>query len=71
MLERAVVNAGPLVALALLERLDLLPSLFGEVWIPDAVFEEVALVEAAFANGSRDYDPTCPAGSTWACSTLS
>lgn len=29
MLERAVVNAGPLVALSLLDQLDLLPALFG------------------------------------------
>lgn len=41
--ERAVVNAGPLVALSLAGRLDLLPSLFGEFWIPEAVFREVAL----------------------------
>ena len=31
---RAVVNAGPLVALSLAGRLDLLPALFREVWIP-------------------------------------
>lgn len=43
MLERAVVNAGPLVALALLERLDLLPALFAECWVPPTVFEEVTV----------------------------
>jgi len=39
--ERAVANAGPLVALSLLGRLDLLPSIFREVWIPEAVQKEV------------------------------
>jgi len=44
MLDRAVINAGPLVALSLAGRLDLLPSLFKEFWIPEAVFREVAVV---------------------------
>jgi hypothetical protein len=43
MLDRAVVNAGPLVALSLAGRLDLLPALFPEFWIPEAVFREVAV----------------------------
>jgi hypothetical protein len=43
MLDRAVVNAGPLVALSLLEQLDLLPALFAECWVPQTVFNEVAL----------------------------
>jgi predicted nucleic acid-binding protein len=43
MLDRAVVNAGPLVALSLAGRLDLLPALFREFWIPEAVFREVAV----------------------------
>jgi predicted nucleic acid-binding protein len=41
--ERAVINSGPLVALSLAGRLDLLPALFGEFWIPDLVFREVAV----------------------------
>jgi len=41
--ECAVVNAGPLVALSLAGRLDLLPALFKEIWIPEAVFREVAV----------------------------
>jgi len=32
MLDRAVVNAGPLVALSLAGKLDLLPALFKEFW---------------------------------------
>jgi predicted nucleic acid-binding protein len=41
--DRAVINAGPLVALALAERLDLLGALFREFWIPQSVFQEVAV----------------------------
>ena len=43
LLDRAVINSGPLVALPLAGRLDLLPALFGEFWIPEPVFHEVAL----------------------------
>jgi len=43
MLDRAVVNAGPLVALSLLDQLDLLPALFTEYWVPQTVFNEVAV----------------------------
>lgn len=43
MLDRAVINAGPLVALSLIGRLDLLPMLFREFWIPESVFNEVAV----------------------------
>jgi predicted nucleic acid-binding protein len=41
LLDRAVINAGPLVALSLAGRLDVLPALFGEFWIPEPVFHEV------------------------------
>lgn len=41
MLERAVINAGPLVALSLTGRHDLLPVLFKEFWIPETVYREV------------------------------
>jgi len=43
MFDRAVVNAGPLVALSLLDELDLLPTLFAECWVPQSVFHEVAV----------------------------
>ena len=39
----AVINAGPLVALSLLDRLDLLPALYAECWVPQTVFNEVAV----------------------------
>jgi predicted nucleic acid-binding protein len=41
--ESAVINAGPLVALSLADRLDLLPALFPEFWIPDPVYHEVTV----------------------------
>jgi len=43
LLDRAVINSGPLVALALAGHLDLLPALFDEFWIPELVFHEVAI----------------------------
>jgi predicted nucleic acid-binding protein len=43
MFERAVINAGPLVALTLLDQLDLLPQLYKECWIPKTVYHEVAI----------------------------
>ncbi len=43
MLDRIVVNAGPLVALSLLDQLELLPALFAECWVPQAVFNEVTV----------------------------
>ena len=43
LLDRAVINSGPLVALSLAGRLDLLPSLFAEFWIPEPVFREVTV----------------------------
>ncbi|MBI5330177.1 MAG: DUF3368 domain-containing protein [Betaproteobacteria bacterium] len=43
MLDRAVVNAGPLIALSLLNRLDLLSALFTECWVPQTVFNEVGV----------------------------
>jgi predicted nucleic acid-binding protein len=36
-----VCNAGPLISLARIGRLDLLPALFGEVIVPPAVHQEV------------------------------
>lgn len=41
--ERAVINSGPLVGLSLAGRLDLLPTLFTEFWIPEQVFHEVVI----------------------------
>lgn len=43
MSSRAVINSGPLIALSLINRLDLLPLLFSKFWIPETVFREVAI----------------------------
>ena len=40
---KVIVNATPLIALALLDRLDLLPQLFEEIIVPQAVYEEVVV----------------------------
>lgn len=40
---KVVTNAGPLIYLSLLQRLDLLRQLFAHVYIPQAVFDEVAV----------------------------
>jgi predicted nucleic acid-binding protein len=47
-----VTNAGPLIALGKLNRLDLLSSLFGEVQIPRAVYKEVVI--EGLARGAPD-----------------
>ncbi len=38
---RAIINATPLIALALLEQIDLLRQIFDEVLVPAAVYDEV------------------------------
>lgn len=43
MIDCAVINAGPLVALSLLDQLDLLPALFAQCWVPQTVFDEVVV----------------------------
>lgn len=38
---RAIVNATPLIALALVDQLDLLPQIFSEITVPTTVYDEV------------------------------
>ncbi len=40
---KAIVNATPLIALGLLDRLPLLPQLFSEIIVPQAVYQEVVV----------------------------
>ena len=48
-----VSNTSPIINLACIDRLDLLPSLFGEIVVPDAVFHEIA-VAVPNAPGASD-----------------
>jgi predicted nucleic acid-binding protein len=47
-----VCNAGPLISLARIGRLDLLPALFGEIIVPPAVHREVTNDDSL--PGARD-----------------
>jgi len=42
-MDRGVINSGPLIALSLAGRLDLLSALFHEFWIPETVYREVTV----------------------------
>ena len=57
-----VTNAGPLIALGKLNRLDLLAGLFGEVYVPQAVYEEV--IREGLARGAPDARRFSCSGST-------
>ena len=50
-----VSNTGPLVALALVERLDILRELFGSVLVPEAVHQEI-LQGGRFGAGVAAYN---------------
>ena len=56
----AVINSGPLLALSLAGRLDLLPAPFGEFWIPDLVFNEVAIAGLGRPGGRPIRNPQWP-----------
>jgi predicted nucleic acid-binding protein len=49
---KVVVNATPLIGLALIDRLDLLPALFTEILVPRAVYEEVTRRDADRAGAT-------------------
>jgi predicted nucleic acid-binding protein len=49
-----VSNTGPLIALSLINRLDLLPTLFDRIVVPEAVHEEI-LHGAGLHEGLRFY----------------
>lgn len=51
--ERVVANAGPLISLAAINRLDLLKVLFEQIAIPQAVYDEV-VVHGEGEPGSRE-----------------
>jgi len=56
---RAICNTSPLLYLYRIKAIDLLPLLFEEVWVPEAVVEELSI-------GRRSgYDAPNPADYTW------
>ena len=52
---RIVINTSPLISLSILEKLDILPMLFDEVYLPEAVFQE-AVVFGKGKYGSSDIE---------------
>ncbi len=54
-----VANAGPLIALAQIGRLDLLPALYGEIRIPRAVWMEVV------THGREQVGAAAVSSATW------
>jgi predicted nucleic acid-binding protein len=47
---RVVVNATPLIALSLVNRLELLHRLFDEIIVPTAVYDEITVKDATWAG---------------------
>ncbi len=50
-----VTDASPLIALAILQRLDLLAKLFEDVFVPTAVFQEATRQEKPLAEAIYNY----------------
>jgi len=48
-----VSNAGPLIALAKIERFGLLRELFGKLYIPQAVYDEVVVIGTGRAGANE------------------
>lgn len=48
-----VADAGPLIHLSLIGRIDLLPSIYGRVLIPDLVYQEVVTAGEGLAGSSE------------------
>ncbi|ULB45167.1 hypothetical protein H4N54_22615 [Limnospira fusiformis KN01] len=51
---KVVVNGRPLIALSLIDRLQLLPRLFDEIFIPPTVYREVA-IQGAIARVAKRF----------------
>ena len=48
--DRIVSNTGPLIALAIIDQLDILRLMFEEVYIPETVHQEILKGEPDFAG---------------------
>jgi hypothetical protein len=62
-LRTVVVNTTPIIALSIVGRLHLLQALYGEVWIPPAVHDEVMSGGGRPCAGGSDLGPDDP--ETW------
>jgi len=45
-----ISDSSPLIALSIIEKLDILPKLFDEIYVPDAVFQEVVKTDKPFGK---------------------
>jgi uncharacterized protein len=45
-----IADSSPLIALAVIDKLDMLEKLYQEFYVPAAIFEEVAQAEKPFAK---------------------
>ena len=59
---KVVVDASPLIALARIERLELLQKMFGGVVVPSAVWREVVAADSDKTGASHVASPACPPG---------
>ena len=50
-----VADSSPLVSLAILEKLELLEKLFDDVYIPQAVFDEITVSGKPFSHALREF----------------
>ena len=53
-MREVVVNSSPLIALSGLHRLDVLQGLYGEIYIPAAVYEEISAKQESVCKQSVD-----------------
>ena len=63
-MREVVVNSSPLIALSGLHRLDVLQGLYGEIYIPEAVYEEISAKQESVCkqwenNGNKFFVPSC------------
>jgi predicted nucleic acid-binding protein len=56
-----VIDAGPLIYLSLLGRLNLLPDLFGRLWVVEAVYQEV-VIQGKGQPGAGDTESAVASG---------
>lgn len=50
-----IADSSPLIALAVISKLELLDKLYEEIYVPNAVFQELADNDKAFANELRRF----------------